>query len=476
MKNILIAMIVLALALLPAFALAEDEWMLEWQNDDISEEEAVQSPTPSTDVPGVTLKAIPLEGDVVFTETLNAMGYKPEGGETYQLIGADGAPAAGVEYIGMKSHYNGYLLVTVPSSDGIHGRGLLDADGREIIPPEYADINIISDRWQAGVVVKEISGNVARPYIYVDPETNAKRYYAVDHADLYLRGRKVGSMDGTSYGYGDITGMGDYLAVKRLQGGYVYYGPDLARSPATSDSYYTEFDSNYVDSKQIYTHMGTGQRAFEPGCTLTADEVDSPLKSDYHGNVMDLQGNVVYRAGSDDSYLYLGSFDGDYATIELDDKEGLIDRNGRIVIPMEYDRVGEYENNPLRFGSISIENDGLCGFMDAQGRRLVDTVYPAKRIDIRANMATMENLDGSTTVITGEAGELDERFDYVYGHWEGASAFAAQRDKQWAVVDMRGRHLVDYMDARNITVNSSGTMALVNLDNGRFLLICIDRG
>ena len=80
-----------------------------------------------------------------------------------------------------------FFKVEVESSDGVHDTGLIDAwTGKVIVPPKYADVEIISDRWQSGIILTPSDAD-NKDYTYTNYSTNEKLFFRVESVDYYWR-------------------------------------------------------------------------------------------------------------------------------------------------------------------------------------------------------------------------------------------------------------------------------------------------
>ena len=106
----------------------------------------------------ITLKA----RDVVLSRSAGTLGIRPEDSNTYHLIDSSGQRISDGEYISIYavSDYP-YFKVEADGTDGIHNDGLIDAQGNILIPAEYADIEVWSDRWAGGATMRFISSKYA---------------------------------------------------------------------------------------------------------------------------------------------------------------------------------------------------------------------------------------------------------------------------------------------------------------------------
>jgi hypothetical protein len=79
--------------------------------------------------------------------------------------------------------------------------------------------------------------------------------------------------------------------------------------------------------------------------------------------VIDTSGNFVIPMGDFD---YINSFSGGVATASRDGQVGLIDRDGNVILPFEYNWIGYFEN-----GMASASKDGQHGLIDRDGNVLI---------------------------------------------------------------------------------------------------------
>lgn len=419
---------------------------------------------------GYEVTSVSLNGDIVFNTETAILAWRGPGETYYTLLDPAGSALSEAIYREVDYDYTltGCLRVTIDAPDGVHGQGIVDSSGREVIPARYAWIDGFSSRWQAGLVVKE--DPESRDYMLYDSVRGERRGFTLDHADIYFDGALVGTLDAEAYGSGEGKAKGAYLSLKDAGGVVRTYDRALTPSPITGEYIYGEYERDYNYENGGYTniHMGTGQQAFAPDCTLTPDEVDEPIMAD-DGKIYDLQGNVLAIIAGEDMYTSIDEVSNGYAVIYCDGKYGLIDLQGRLLLPMEYDSIGSYEDNMLGYGYIVIEKDDHCGIADQRGDVTVPCVY-TRRAEKRGNMMVIQNIDGTYTVVTGAAGELEGSFDAVNGDWEGCSAFAVRRGDQWAVLDVYGRTIIDFTEARSMSVSADGSMAVAWVgDDGRVL-------
>ena len=420
-----------------------------------------------------TLKARSLDLNTVS----GTLAFQAEDSDYYQIIDADGQVLMGEEnkYTSMRpvsSHP--FFTVEVKSTDGIHDEGLVDAVGKVLVPAEYADVRVISDRWQAGVKLTPSNAD-DKDYTFTDWNSGEKSFFRVDYADFYFDGQKVGSLNRFDYGDGYPTAYNAYLCVTNLAREKVFYNSKLEKSPYTA-SYSGEFDTAREKGVTIIYHQGSGQQAFTASCTLDPADLQNPYYYD-QGVVRDIQGNELFKTSQD--YFNMQEFRNGYAIVWVDGNYGVIDMTGREVIQPQYKRVGNYEDNLFAYGYVSaVNSDGKFGFLDTNGNEVCPFVYSDEIVRNHGSLATIQNLDGSTIVLTAGAGELPEHYEDVsFPNYSNGRVFVGRNaDRLYCLVDMYGNVLLPYTEGvRSITATADGTVALVSYGSREYSIFRFDQ-
>ncbi len=409
-----------------------------------------------------------------FNKVSGQIGYQAERNGYYSLIRADGTVVVGTEkgYIDM-SVLSGYPFfeVAVASQDGVHCHGIVDEQGKELVPPIYADVEVVSDRWLLGYLLTPSDADT-KDYTFSNWDTGEKAFYRVNQVDFFYNGQKVGSLAREEFARAS-NGFGAYICVRSMEGKTVFYNSKMEKSPYEAVLSAEYYDNSRRDELKIY-HQGSGQLAFVPGCTLTADEVENAFKY-VKGQILDLQGNVVATTRG---YDYVQDFDGDYARVKMG-KYGLMDVQGREVLPLEYDQLGNMEDELLKTGYISAVKDGKFGFLDAQGNVTCEFKYAADAVTNRGTFGTIKDLDGTIIVLTAGAGELKERFQEVTTpDYQTSRAFIGKtQDGQYTVVDMFGKTLVQpSADYRSMNLSVDATVAVATMGGGVYRIFQLGEG
>ena len=349
--------------------------------------------------------------------------------------------------------------------------GLIDGFGKLLVPAKYADVNVISERWQSGVLLTP-SDAENKDYTVTNYSTDEKSYYQIDAVDFYFDGAYVGSLSRSEYGNGFVTAYGAYITLTDIYGERHFYNTALELSPYES-SYSSEYDSVYQAGSTINYHQGSGQIAFTPECTLDPADVENPYYYE-KGVVYSINGEELLQTAD---YDYVRSFRDGYTVVTVDSKKGLLSvTDGEIIAP-EYDDLGNSEEHPLRFGYISAVKDGKFGFLNADGQVTAPFTYSKDVVHNYSDFATVKDLDGSIIVISAAVGELPTRYsDVSFPFYDGCMAFIAENaEGQSAVIDLYGRELLPFSDSyRSIYLSVDGTAALVYCGYQQYVIYQFD--
>ena len=390
------------------------------------------------------------------------------GASEYALLNTQGETIS-KPYASISSRGYGFFEVEEKNGTLVENTGIINALGEEVIPPIYGDTVVISGHWLLGIRVVPCE-EIEKDYtVYSNSE---KLFYKIDTVDFYFDGSLVGTLPRESYNTYGATAYGKYIRVEDRLGKRHFYNSAFEPSPVEPDQYLSEYESDYFNGKNNYIHNGSGQEAFVPTCTLTADEVANPYL--YSKGVMyDLQGNVLFTADPVFDNIYT-PFKNGYARAYVYDsysKYGLVDSEGHVIIPPEYNSIGYSEANPMEYGCISAEKDGMFGFIGLDGNPTSEFTYSTKAVRNRYNFAEVTHIDGTVSVISGLVGELPEHYSEITvptAESMGARVFIGKNaDKQTTLVDLYGRTLLPYSDEYVIKdVSLDGTVALVQGKEG----------
>lgn len=392
------------------------------------------------------------EGSTYFNTEANTFAYRAKYGEPYQIMDANNQPLTEAKFDSV-SVSEGMYIVTIGEGDNCEG--IVDGRGVQMVPAQYGDTDVVSDRWQLGIV---FAPGTVDNYDYKS-WTQDDVFYLVGSVDVYYMGTLVGSLSRTEYEYADA--YGDYLRIKSRDNRYAFYNKAFVKSTFADNETSSEFDYDY-DTKVI-THVGSNTPAFCEGCTLTEAEVKQTIYvRSCKGLALD--GTVLFDL--DDEVDYVEDFRGNYARVEKDDKYGLIDRNGNLVLPIEYDDIPvvDYSDYPyFHQGYQPVEKDGCIAIVDMQGNVVYQSRYSGEVARIyNFPFISVEETNGETIVIS-IAGEFPERFTETrfYGN---AQIFTAKNSEgKWVVRDLSNNDVIEPFEADYASFNISNDGSLMNV-------------
>ena len=387
---------------------------------------------------------------VTMNERTGALAVQDKKTGVYTLMTADGTALTSMPYIRMDTEYE---LFEVAVESGLNVLGMIDSTGKILVPMQYGDTIYLSERWQMGVTLTEAT---AENYDY--KSFDGKSFYLIAGYDVYYMGTKVGTLD--RLGYRTAYPYGAYLYVSDAEKNYTYYDSTL-----TPSTYVPSFVSSgeYDETRDAIFHKGSGQRVGVPECTLTSDDVEEDLFL-IDGRFVDLQGNIIFAA--DAKYENYYDFEGDYARVRMNGKYGLVDKTGREVMACEYEEIG-YNEKHFEGGYQIAVKDGKVGFVNPNGEVTCEFKYAKTGVKSTYKMpfTHLADLDGSFIVLSGAAGELQQRFIEVDISSYGSPLFVGEpADKKAGVYDLYGNAVVAadglYDDVYDLQVSDDGTVVV----------------
>lgn len=208
-------------------------------------------------------------------------------------------------------------------------------------------------------------------------------------------------------------------------------------------------------------------------------------KGDLFG-VVDFEGRTVIPLQYD---WVAPALNGERFMLFSDTLMGIADRSGRMVVPMEYDAELYAELNvsdPFRYGLIVMSKGGKYGVLDTAGRTVVPMVYDewlwlvdsnlmilqGYDHQIRQHYETLMQLDGDTVIPTQR----------IINWWD-ENLFGVQNDKKlWGICDRSGRVVVacqydhiDYPHNGLAAVKKDGRTGVIDSSGHEVIPVAEDR-
>lgn len=349
--------------------------------------------------------------------------------------------------------------------------GIIDSrTGQVLVPCEYDYAAALDgtgghENWLAGY--RFLPNGTEEDYdfynILINAGESTKIYYHIDSTDFYYNGTKVGALPRSEYVNSDYTFVqGNYLFVNSGSAPTKVYGPDFSVKEL-SYTVLSEYDTHNI-------HFGTGQEAFTPGCTLTADEVETSVFQQ-DDTFYDLQGNALFTVQQ--PYDYYSIVNNEYIKVRLDGKYGMLDVQGNTVIPCVCDEI--QASDPFPGGYQAVSQDGRLAFYNAQGEMTCASPYAYDDVSVRGLFGVLKDLSGDTIVISGASGELPRHYaDVQIDFASSARCFAAQdAEGKVGVVDLFGNELVPFSDSvrlNDVKISNDGTVVLARNADQQYIV------
>jgi hypothetical protein len=127
-----------------------------------------------------------------------------------------------------------------------------------------------------------------------------------------------------------------------------------------------------------------------------------------------------------------GSYAQQYFPVKIEKKWGLIDVDGQVVLPPQYDAIGEFKN----FGYAVMQRNGLVGLLGPGGRELLPPRYDDLKVLDSTLVAVMDLGEWMVIDLTGRI-VLQKGYDRVHV-WDG-QYLAFLKNGLWGIVDRNGR-------------------------------------
>lgn len=360
-----------------------------------------------------------------------------EGTNGYALADAEGSLLTEDIY-GWSFEYEHGYVVTCTLEDDINTNGVLDRQGQEVVPFQYADIDVMSTEWIVGYNVTETS---AEPYDYTSWTSDAK--YLIQTVDIYHMPEAVCVASLTRDEFEDASVVGHSINIKNRSTGAVTTYDGQFNELGTVDYVFDE-DYAQVDYK---TYRENGQTGLTDG-----------------------EGNVLIAP----SFQYMEDVKRGYVEVDTGDMKGLMDVQGNLVIPAEYEDIeysyympyddvyGEYGYNA--FGYFCVIRDGKLGYVDETGAVTCEPKYSEDVLNNYGASATYTDMEGVVHILSADGVDtaLDTAYKSVYAADGAAGLLYTVNDADYntGLVDWHGNVLFP-CEYYEVEVSGDGQYVLV---------------
>ena len=355
--------------------------------------------------------------------------------------------------------------------------GVLDGQGKQVLPEEYFNADVISDRWVIGQRWVESTSENYDASVTTLMSDAEKKYYLIDTVDVFYAGEKKGTL--TRKEYNSAEAYGDYLCVRDLDGNYTFFNKEMEKSPFAADGN-REYSDDY--KTKTVTHQGSGQVAFAPGCTLTPEEVREPYWVAQNKTVLDLQGNVTADLSAYDSVYRAES--GLVKVRNADGLYGVADVTGRELVPCLYSEVGYDLPGAKAVGYIYAVRDGKAGFVSLADGSEAGFEFPAEAVRAFAAWLKVEDkLNGVTYAVSAAAGRLEGSWKDISAPYSGSGitgtlATVETADGFAGVIGQHGEEIIPadgtIANAYNLKISNDGKVILTNPERGVWRVYRLD--
>ena len=424
------------------------------------------------------VKTTELEGNVTLCDYSNNYIARVEGG--YALFDSEGNMLSAV-YKNMTAAENGkYLKVqNVSSSENINCVGLLDSQGRMILPMEYGSIiTYYAEDWVFAHVLEPAEGDVGE---YSDSKGNK---YIIGSTEVLYDGNVL-ILDREEFkGSYRVTDRGPSIFIKSSdkEGYWWFFRNDgFCRRYVSSDSYVdtSEFSGGY---RKPVIHNPTEWEAFTASCTLTPDQVEQHIWYDESNKrILDLQGNVLAENLHYDRVLYRTN----YLEIETNSYKysGVMTFDGKVIIPAQYTDIARdiVENRYFASGYNAVLDEmGNLYYYDEAGNITASAEYQLSYSDYKgfsnnAPIVYVKNM-GKYLIITATHGTLPETYEEALTCSELQKVIAVKKGGNWGVIDMAGNVVVPFEYTYTPNVSADGTMILCQESFNKYVLYQLSYG
>lgn len=390
-----------------------------------------------TVIAGLVMTALPVT--VQAQTTLNAVGAVSdaswvdgttllcvEGNNGYGLMTVDGKLLTPDVYSRSMEYHDGYIIAR-PVSEDLNCAGLLglnDLSGAAVMPFQYGEVKVLSGHWAIGIVLEKAT---ASQYDY--QSLIGDNYYLIQNVDVYYldhgKGNHLATL--TRDQYMDARANETYIHIED-------------RTTNVVTRYDAQFQAVETDVKNIY------ELPPDP------DDLVTYRENGQYG-VKDGMDHIVMEP----SFQSIYDFNGDYAVVSNGEKKGLIDAQGQVIVPVEYDDIkrsyytpegaSDYNAN----GYFAVVTDGKIGFVDETGAVTCEPKYSETAAEITGASALLTDLEGNQLLIAADGVEtVLEGYDRVRACDYGSGMYYEVHDADYneGLIDWHGEELLpcEYSD------------------------------
>ncbi len=187
----------------------------------------------------------------------------------------------------------------------------------------------------------------------------------------------------------------------------------------------------YINPENEMKISATFSRAY----SFSANGFAKVEKTGHIFNYIDKEGNYLL----DKDYIYLSGFVGDISVFKENDKYGVLNEKGEILVETTHDFLSLTENPNL----IKYKNDELYGFINSEGDIVLEAVYDKIYYFEKDSQLILVKQNGKNGLVSPE-GEvvLDTIYDSILVS-DSKNLATVKLDDKWGLVNSDGEFLLD---------------------------------
>ncbi len=244
----------------------------------------------------------------------------------------------------------------------------------------------------------------------------------------------------------DALAYGDYINIED-------------RTTGKTTTYDNQFNAVVTDLDSIYD------------ITLPYENIQTFRENGQTG-LQDADGNVIMSP----AFQYINDFRRGYAVVSTGDKEGLIDEQGNVIVPAEYEDIKtsyylpvdpEYsESGYNSLGYFAVVQDGKLGFVDETGAVTCEPKYSPDILELYGASATYTDMEGNFHILAADGVDtVIEGYDRVSPMSYGSGMYYQVTDSDYnqGIIDWHGEEVIP-CQYEGVDLTGDGTMAVVEVD------------
>lgn len=321
--------------------------------------------------------------------------YKDDNGK-YGIMSFDGKSDTGAKYIHCESEKQYFVVTEKEAADandakGLNVVGLVDATGKEIVPLNYASVEVLNERYVKVSEVTEMTSSEDEALIYY---TSKMFSFAPGEGDILFKGNW--------YVYDITTG-------KKVEG--------VAGTQAYNMSAYGNYIKYYTDSQESRCvnakgeSLPTGADLFQNGCYALAEGNEGVVYDENDKKLFSYKLDGFVPTESSDEY-FIAVQRGESIKYVLMDREGEVVSAEFTEYPMVYGTLLLVENKVYNFdGENVIEGEYDYMYFDKFFKSCWLLKNTSKQVFIKEDGTVLYEVPNDDTVMTDSTNFLTRNED-----------------------------------------------------------------